>query len=443
MLSCLSDIISITGLATLSDLNVLQRYWPNAENLRIALSRRFQHDLAYRCRASLCVSALISGQVSLMRLLYLHNAPVPSTAANAIQVAKMCQAFKLSGAEISLVTPAAQDASSGDPYDQIASFYGLNRDNEFKAYTVPVYPIRGRWLLFSLIALVPYIFRRPDIVFTRSPACAFVASSILGFKTILELHDPVSNDSRKNKFYIRKLLSTKSFRRFVVTSNRLKDDLLEIYPSASDKILVAPNGADTVDLSLPCDRKLLEGSFVVGYVGQLYPGKGMEIISELAPRCKFATFHIVGGTAEDVTYWQARLSSQSNVVFHGYVRHSEVRSYLESMDVVVAPYLRDVRGVGGGDRNIADGMSPLKLFEYMSHGKAIVTSDLPPIREILKNFSNSLLINPDSIQDWADALGLLCSDDALREAIANQAKIDFVNFFSREARAQNLLKVMS
>ncbi|MER8403066.1 hypothetical protein, partial [Mesorhizobium sp. M1348] len=40
-----------------------------------------------------------------------------------------------------------------------------------------------------------------------------------------------------------------------------------------------------------------------------------------------------------------------------------------------------VAGHQGGGRNIAEGMSPLKLFEYMAHGKPIVSSDLPAIRK--------------------------------------------------------------
>jgi glycosyltransferase involved in cell wall biosynthesis len=68
------------------------------------------------------------------------------------------------------------------------------------------------------------------------------------------------------------------------------------------------------------------------------------------------------------------------------------------MDVLLAPYLSDVEGHGRG-RNIAEGMSPLKLFEYMAHGKPIVSSDLPVIREVLRDSVNSVLVSPDNPSD--------------------------------------------
>jgi glycosyltransferase involved in cell wall biosynthesis len=46
--------------------------------------------------------------------------------------------------------------------------------------------------------------------------------------------------------------------------------------------------------------------------------------------------------------------------------------------------------------NISDFTLPLKLFEYMSHKKPIIASDLPVIREVL-NEKNSILVKCDDI----------------------------------------------
>ena len=59
-----------------------------------------------------------------------------------------------------------------------------------------------------------------------------------------------------------------------------------------------------------------------------------------------------------------------------------------------APDIRVVFGVGGGT-NLADWISPLKMFEYMAQGKAIVASDLPMLREVLRNGENALLCDSD------------------------------------------------
>ncbi|TIM43532.1 glycosyltransferase [Mesorhizobium sp.] len=221
---------------------------------------------------------------------------------------------------------------------------------------------------FAVLALLAAVWLRPHVVGTRSATVALVSAGLFGFTTVFELHDPIGSLSRRQRQRLAKLIGLEAFRMLVVTSQRLRDDSIRLLHAG--KFLIAPNGADPVPPNgEPCS---LSGTFKVGYVGHLYKGKGMEIISAIAPRCGWATFHIVGGTPGDIEYWTAKLAKCPNTVFHGYVPHAATYAYLAEMDVVLAPYFRDVEGQGGG-RNIAEGMSPLKLFEYMAHGKPIVS----------------------------------------------------------------------
>jgi len=71
-------------------------------------------------------------------------------------------------------------------------------------------------------------------------------------------------------------------------------------------------------------------------------------------------------------------------------------------------------------------MSPLKIFEYMSHKKPIIVSDLPVLREIL-NEKNSILVKSDDVQTWVNSIKKL-QDLKNRELIANQALSDFNNY---------------
>ena len=41
---------------------------------------------------------------------------------------------------------------------------------------------------------------------------------------------------------------------------------------------------------------------------------------------------------------------------------------------------------------------PLKIFEYMAQGKAIVVSNLDIIRQILEHEINALLVGPDDVE---------------------------------------------
>ena len=71
-------------------------------------------------------------------------------------------------------------------------------------------------------------------------------------------------------------------------------------------------------------------------------------------------------------------------------------------------------------------MSPLKIFEYMSHKKAIIASDLPVLREIL-NSENSFLVKPESIDELVNAISLLKKKEN-REKFSTKAYSDFKKF---------------
>ena len=62
------------------------------------------------------------------------------------------------------------------------------------------------------------------------------------------------------------------------------------------------------------------------------------------------------------------------------------------------PYGRSIMG-SSGTADSASVASPMKMFEYMAAGRAIVTSDLPVIREVL-NEKNAVFCEPDVLEDW-------------------------------------------
>ena len=65
----------------------------------------------------------------------------------------------------------------------------------------------------------------------------------------------------------------------------------------------------------------------------------------------------------------------------------------------------------------------MKMFEYMAAGRAIVTSDLPVIREVL-NEKNAVFCEPDEIGDWKLKVESLLGNQARRNELGKQAWSD-------------------
>jgi glycosyltransferase involved in cell wall biosynthesis len=70
--------------------------------------------------------------------------------------------------------------------------------------------------------------------------------------------------------------------------------------------------------------------------------------------------------------------------------------------------------------------SPLKLFEYLAMGRAVVAPASPNIREILSDGENAVLFEPDEADGMLRAIDRICTDGDLRRRVAEGAKATVV-----------------
>ncbi len=366
-----------------------------------------------------------------MKIAYASQVPIPSHRAYAVHVMHMCGAFAGLGHDVTLYAmPPSVEAD--DPF----AYYGLPAD--FDLTHVDLLPLRGiagplygREIIRRSIAE-----GRPDLVYCRHIYAAYAAFRAK-LPVLYEVHMPFSNGL--HRFLLSRML--REGRRFalVAITQALKEQYQRDFPQIpADRILVAHDGAVLPQKAVPPEPE--EESLRVGYVGNLYPGKGMELIVEIAARMPDLSFDIVGGRPEDVTHWRGNIRSD-NIVLHGQKPHGELQPFFDRMDVMLLPLQREVSPDGGGG-DISRWTSPMKMFEYMAQGRAIVASDLPVLGEVLHDEKNALIAPGGDPDAWVCAIRRLQADADLRFRLATQARQDLEDKYTWMARAQLILDAL-
>jgi glycosyltransferase involved in cell wall biosynthesis len=362
-----------------------------------------------------------------MRIVYVAKTVIPSNQANSIHIMKMCQAFSNNRHHVRLIIP--QEINIQNNIRNVYSFYGV--EEIFFITYVPLINLYGKYLLFALFAVKKARHSKVDILYTRHLPSAFF-SCISGIKTVYELHDPgiISGFLMRMMFEVVK--KSKYLRKLVVISSSIKNYMVSEMKFESSKIYVAHDGADETKFTQHAGSKSTKLN--IGYIGHLYPGKGMEIVYELAKRMPDVHFMVVGGSENDITIWKEKTRDMKNIVLHGFIEPSKTDAFRASCDILLAPFQKKVTVGGTGD--ISQWMSPLKVFEYMAARRPMIVSNIPVLREVL-NSDNAVLVEHDNINAWVAAVDYL-RDPSIRKRIADIAYSDFAAKYTWKKRAENI-----
>ncbi len=125
---------------------------------------------------------------------------------------------------------------------------------------------------------------------------------------------------------------------------------------------------------------------------------------------------VVGdGPARDSLQDHARARGVADrLTITGIVGRDDIARHVAAFDVAVLPGLTSYS-------------SPLKLFEYMQLGRAIVAPDTENIREILTDGQDAVLFDPAGKDALETALLRLCVDKALRARLGEAARQTIVS----------------
>lgn len=187
-----------------------------------------------------------------------------------------------------------------------------------------------------------------------------------------------------------------------------------------EKLVVIPNGIDPERFALAQDSETakaalgLSGRLVLGFTGFMRDWHGLsDVLDWMAGADVPRHVHLLlvgdGPALAGLKAQTARLNLADRVTFAGLVDRDMVARMVAVFDIALQP-------------KSVEYASPLKLFEYMALGKAIVAPDQANIREVLEPGVSGLLFDPARPSSMTAAIARLARDEGLRARLGQGAR---------------------
>jgi hypothetical protein len=378
-----------------------------------------------------------------MRVHYISPSTLPSRTANSVHVAWQCDGLVKTGADVTLYAKrsiAKQQSLGG----ALETTYGIDAKPLTVVSFFSTHDRATSAMIAAMAAMRIGFGARTATIISRNLYASFLFGVLQRRPLIFETHQ-LEQGARKR---LQRLVMTRPWIITVVISAQLVEHLARHHGVAPRTALIlhdaAPSGIVRLDdrerrATLKRLVPIAAGNWdaVCGYFGQLYVGRGIEIVEGLAAASPGRLFLVYGGGAADIRAKRAA-NIHPNLHFMDHVTHPEALRIMRAMDVLLMPYQKRVSiGVRGHDT--ANWMSPMKMFEYLAAGVPIVASDLPSVREVLQDHGNCLMVTPDRLDAWRTAVDQLVADRPLARSIGLRAHEDYRSKHTWILRAEALL----
>lgn len=196
---------------------------------------------------------------------------------------------------------------------------------------------------------------------------------------------------------------------YVITiSETTKQEMMKYGYIENRDIRIVPPGLDEI----VCKKYITKSNnnpIKLLFVGTIEKRKGVIYCIEALNNLKNINFefHVIGSPLNSDDYYEMvrnkvkSFGLENRIFFHGRVSDYDLNEYYEKSNIFLFPSLWEGYG--------------MVIAEAMSHGLAIIASDIPSIRSIIDEKENGFLIRHDNSELLADKIRLLYNNRNLLE----------------------------
>ena len=362
-----------------------------------------------------------------MRILYSHR--IQSRDGMSVHLEELVAAFRQQGHVVQVVGPGFYAATGFGGESRTVALLrrllpGVAGELAELAYNLPAYcRLRRACRTF-----------RPELIYERSNLF-YLAGAWLARRTglpyFLEVNSPLAEErARHGGLRLRALAGaaerhTWRYADCVLAVTEVLRQRILAAGCAPERVRVVPNGVwlerfsgpEPAPGSKPPGRSPRGPGAagrppVLGFVGFVRDWHGLDAVIRGLAQAEASLLVVGEGPARPgLEALAASLGVAERVHFTGLVAHDQVPRTVAGFDIALQP-------------RVVDYASPLKIFDYMAAGRAIVAPDQPNIREVLEHERTALLFDPACEGAMWAAIARLLGDAALRRRLGAAARAE-------------------
>jgi glycosyltransferase involved in cell wall biosynthesis len=294
---------------------------------------------------------------------------------------------------------------------------------------------------------------RYDVVHYRSVWCGLPlaqARRAQGYRTLFEVNGLPSVELKYHYPAIEPELLAKIKEQEIATlhlsdaiicPSHVTRDYIASLGLSRERVTVIPNGVSPSDFfASPLPSR--EGRIpTLLYIGTLADWQGLDVVIRAMPKIleqHEVRLQIVGRGRSRQRKLLAKhirkLGLEEHVIVQPAVPHHEVPALIAGADICVAP-------LGLNDRNVTQGACPIKVLEYMAAARPLLASNMPIVRELVREDMDGLLFSPNDPEDLARQALALLNDFELSKRLAESASERALTKFTWHESQKKLGKV--